>query len=53
MPSQKQVDVQDGRLVVSEHKHIDLIGHVYRRGSDRELLKELALRVSEVERADA
>ena len=46
-------EVRDGRLEVSARQHVDLIGHVFARGSDRELLRELHTRVTEVERGGA
>lgn len=40
------VDVSNGRLVVTEQQHVDLLGHIYRRDSDRALLTELWTRVN-------
>jgi hypothetical protein len=49
----KVVEVVGGRLQVTEQRHINLIGHVYDRRSDRELLKDIAVRMGEVERGGA
>ena len=47
------VDVRADRLEVTRAQHIDLIRHIYDQGSERELLRELAVRLAETERAGA
>lgn len=49
----KNVDVKNGQLIVSDREHVDLIGHVFRRDSDRELLKDLWTRIGNAERQGA
>jgi hypothetical protein len=53
MPSQRTVDVRDGQLVIGTDRRLDLIGHLYTRRGDRELVRDLATRLAEIERGGA
>lgn len=49
----RSVDVQNGRLVISDRPGIDLIRHVYDAGADRNLLRDVVTRLDAAERAGA
>ena len=51
--SQTTVNVRNGQLVVGTLNAVNLIRHVYEHASDRELLRELYVRLGETERGGA
>jgi hypothetical protein len=47
------VDVRDGQLVLTQERRVDLIGHVFDRANDTNMLREMATRIDSVERGGA